>query len=129
MDNDFAQNAAVPADEDTEVVARITEADEHVAIARRTVAKAEALLQQFELRQAETDRYLASRGLTREQVLAFKVPEELRERVEDELRRYESGLPPRLDETDPIASSPRFDSEETAGPAAGFRRLMRSVRI
>ena len=73
------------------------ELDEYLARIRRTIAESEALVQQTELRMAETDRLLESQGLTREQVLAMRFTREQKLAVNEELKRR--GLPP-LDDTD-----------------------------
>ena len=58
---------------------------------RRTIAASEAMAEQVERRIRETDELLASQGLTREQVLAFRFTDEQRDLVNAELRRR--GLP------------------------------------
>ena len=68
------------------------EIQEYLAKIRKTIADSESLLAQADLRIAETDRLLASQGLTREQVLNFEVTREQKLAVNEELRRR--GLPP-----------------------------------
>lgn len=68
------------------------EVKEYLARIRKTIADSTALVEQAQLRIAETDRLLASQGLTREQVLNFNVSREQRLAVNEELRRR--GLPP-----------------------------------
>ena len=114
---------------DDEIDGRLSEAEAHIAAVRSVVAKSERLIEQYELRRAETDRLLASQGLTREEVLAFEVPEELRESVEAELRRRESATPADFDFFSAADRPPPAASGEKRGPAAGLRRLMRTVRI
>ena len=114
---------------DGEIDGRISEAEAHIAAARSMVARSERMIEQYELRRAETDRFLASRGLTREEALAFKVPEELRERVEAELRRREGATAADIDFFSAADRPPPIASGEKSGPAAGLRRLMRTVRI
>ena len=80
---------------------RRNEIDSYLAKIRRTIAESASLVSQAELRIAETDRLLASQGLTREQVLSMRISESQREAVNNELRRR--GLDP-LDEPDPWAS-------------------------
>ena len=46
------------------------ELDEYLAGIRKTIAEGEALVEAAQLRMAETDRFLATQGLSREQVLA-----------------------------------------------------------
>ena len=68
------------------------EVEQYLASIRKTVADSQAAIDAAQLRLQETDRLLASQGLTREQVLAFKVTPEHRLAVNEELRRR--GLPP-----------------------------------
>ena len=77
---------------------RQADIEEHLAKIRKTVAESEAMVQQVELRIQETDRLLASQGLTREQVLGFRFTDEQRELVNRELERHGFG---RLDFADP----------------------------
>ena len=72
------------------------EVKEYLAGIRKTIADSNALIEQAELRIAETDRMLASQGLTREQVLGFKISREQMLVVNEELRRR--GLPPMEDD-------------------------------
>ena len=65
---------------------------EYLAKIRKTIADSSALIEQANLRIQETDRLLASQGLTREEVLNYKVSPEHRLLVNEELRRR--GLPP-----------------------------------
>ena len=67
------------------------ETREYLARIRRTISESNALLSQVELRMAETDRALASMGLTREQVSAIQFSPEQIEKVNKELVRR--GLP------------------------------------
>ena len=73
------------------------EVEEYLARIRKTIADSQAAVEAANLRIQETDRLLASQGLTREQVLNFKVTPEHRLAVNEELRRR--GLPP-LEEDD-----------------------------
>lgn len=68
------------------------EIKEYLAKIRKSIAESEAMVQQAELRIQETDRLLASQGLTREQVLNFNPTREQLLAVNEELRRR--GLPP-----------------------------------
>lgn len=68
------------------------EVKDYLAGIRKTIADSEALVEQARLRIAETDRLLASQGLTREQVLGFRVTRDQLLVVNEELRRR--GLPP-----------------------------------
>ncbi len=63
------------------------ELDDYLAKIRKTIADSKALVDQAELRFAETDRLLASQGVTREQVRGFRFTERQREAVNNELRR------------------------------------------
>lgn len=65
---------------------------EYLAKIRKTIAESEAVVTQAQLRIQETDRFLASQGLTREQVMGFKFTKEQRLAANEELRRR--GLPP-----------------------------------
>ena len=68
------------------------ELDAYLAKIRKTIADSRALVAQAELRFAETDRFLESQGLTREQVMAMHFSEAQIESVNAELRRR--GLDP-----------------------------------
>ena len=73
------------------------EVKEYLATIRKTVADSQAAIDAAQLRLKETDRLLESQGLTREQVLNFKVTPAHRLAVNEELRRR--GLPPLEDDT------------------------------
>ena len=73
------------------------EVEEYLARIRKTIADSQSAIDAANLRIQETDRFLAGQGLTREQVLNFKVTPEHRLAVNEELRRR--GLPP-LEEED-----------------------------
>ena len=68
------------------------EVKEYLAGIRKTIAESNAMVEQARLRIQETDRLLESQGLTREQVLGFKVSPEAMLAANEELRRR--GLPP-----------------------------------
>lgn len=72
------------------------ETEAYLAKIRRTIAESNRLIEQTELRIAETDRMLASQGLTREQVLNFKFTPEQRAVVNREFAK--NGLPPLEDD-------------------------------
>jgi len=72
------------------------ETEAYLAKIRKTIADSREVVARAELRLQETDRFLASQGLTREQVLGFKVRHEDVLRVNEELRRQ--GLPPLEDD-------------------------------
>ena len=67
------------------------EVEEYLAKIRQTIAQSEHLIAEVDLRIAETDRFLESQGLTREQVLNLKLSGEQRRLVDEELKRR--GLP------------------------------------
>ena len=67
------------------------ETEAYLAKIRKTIAESSALVMEAELRVAETDRFLAEQGLTREQLLNFKFSPEQKLAVNEELRRR--GLP------------------------------------
>ena len=77
----------------------------YLARIRKTIADSNALVSQTELRIAETDRLLASQGLTREQVLGIRLTREQRRMVNEELKRR--GLPP-------------LEEEEEEGDGGGY---------
>ena len=79
----------------------------YLARIRKTIADSNAMVSQVELRIAETDRLLASQGLTREQVMGFNFSGEQKLMVNEELKRR--GLPPIEDEMDGIADGLRED--------------------
>ena len=66
---------------------RQKEIEAYLAGIRKTISDSEALVSQAELRLAETDRLLASQGLTREQVLAMQFSKEQVEAANAELKR------------------------------------------
>ncbi len=70
------------------------EVESYLARIRETVRKSELLMEQAELRCRETDRLLASQGLTREDAEhlldGVELPEGLRERIEGELAALDS---------------------------------------
>jgi len=72
------------------------EIQELLARTRKTIAESRSLVEQASLRIAETDRFLAARGLTREQVNSFAFSREQILAVNEELRRR--GLPPLEDD-------------------------------
>ena len=78
----------------------------YLARIRRTIAESSRLVEQANLRIAETDRLLESQGLTREQVMNFRFSDEQRAAVNRELARR--GLEP-LEEED--AEIPHGDAE------------------
>jgi len=67
------------------------EIESYLAMIRKTIADSERLVSQAELRIAETDRLLASQGLTREQVMAMNISNSQLDAANAELKRR--GLP------------------------------------
>ena len=116
------------------------EAQAYLAKIRRTINESEALISQMELRRAETDRMLASQGLSREQVQSMVFTPEQLAAVNDELRRR--GLAP-LDESwnevsdlptgGGQAAEPNFEAPDLQGDLANRRRkfsnMMRDFRL
>ena len=98
------------------------EVREYLAKIRKTVEEANALVDQTDLRLKETDRLLASMGLTREQVSGFKFTREQRLAAHEELQRM--GLPPIEDDEasfdfDAAVDEVRAGQIETAGDGEG----------
>ena len=90
------------------------EVEEYLASIRQTIAKSENLVAEAELRIAETDRFLESQGLTREQVLNLKLTGEQRRLVDEELKRR--GLPG-LEEDEARGEMPVYDATPSWGAA------------
>ena len=63
------------------------ETEAYLARVKKTVAASKALIQQAELRIAETDRLLEEQGLTREQVMSMHFSEAQFEAINAELKR------------------------------------------
>ena len=72
--------------------AKRDEIEELLARTRKNIAESRELVSQVELRIAETDRFLAQHGLTREQVLGMRFTPAQKLAVNEELQRM--GLPP-----------------------------------
>ena len=68
------------------------EIEELLARTRKNIAESRELVSQAELRIAETDRFLAQHGLTREQVMNMRFTPAQKMAVNEELQRM--GLPP-----------------------------------
>ena len=111
------------------------ELEEYLAGIRKTIAESEAMVQQAELRMAETDRLLAAQGLTREQVMNFRITAEQRRLVNDELKRR--GLPVLDEDEDPAPYRDDYkidvDRADTQGDLENrvrkFRGMMSAVRL
>ena len=82
------------------------EVKDYLARIRKTVEQSKDLIQQAELRIQETDRFLASQGLTREQVRKMQFTPEQRELADEELKRR--GMPP-LNDVFPL--DPPYEAE------------------
>jgi len=117
------------------------EIDEVLARSRKLIAESKALFEQVELRQAETDRFLFSQGLTREQVMGMRFTREQRLAVNEELNRR--GLPA-LEEDDGaydfaaataelrgemVASVDGVSDDAIAERQRKFGNFMREIRI
>ena len=116
------------------------ETKDYLARIRKTIADSQAAIDAANLRIQETDRLLASQGLTRDQVLKFKVTREHMLSVNEELRRR--GLPPLEDEEEAFdfnaATAALREQTEAPGPGPDdllaerqrrFGALMHDVRL
>lgn len=116
------------------------ETKDYLAKIRKTIADSQAAIDAANLRIRETDRLLASQGLTREQVLGFKVTREQLLAVNEELRRR--GLPPVEDEDEAFdfnaatatlrdrTELPRVNpADEFAERQRRFGALMHEIRL
>jgi len=72
------------------------ETEAYLAKIRKTIAESQRMVESVDLQLQETDRFLASQGVTREEFLQYKVSREDLLRVNEELRRQ--GLPPLEDD-------------------------------
>ena len=95
--------------------------DAYLAGIRKTISDSNALVSQAELRLAETDRLLASQGLTREQVLAMQFSDEQVRAANEELKRR--GMAPLDNEaisllTQPSANPPARPFADSPAPRA-----------
>ena len=110
------------------------ETQAYLAKIRRTINESEALVAQVDLRRAETDRLLASQGLTREQVEAMTFTDEQLAAVNAELRRR--GFAPLEDEwfrpVPPVSqggqpAEPNFDAGDSQGDLENRRRKFNTM--
>ena len=116
----------------------------YLAKIRKTVAESEAMAQQIDLRLQETDRLLASQGLTREQVMGFQFTDEQRELVNEELVRRglgrldfaaHEGFDDLTDRMRDVASARAVAEEAVRGDdevsdrAGKFRMMMQQYRV
>ena len=116
----------------------------YLAKIRKTVAESEAMAQQIDLRLQETDRLLASQGLTREQVMGFQFTDEQRELVNEELARRglgrldfaaHEGFDDLTDRMRDVASARAVAEEAVRGDdevsdrAGKFRMMMQQYRV
>ena len=106
----------------------------YLAKIHRTIEESKSLISQAELRRAETDRMLASQGLTREQVEAMTFTPEQLDAVKEELRRR--GLPPLEEEwvsAKPApsaggqAAEPNFEVADSQGDLENRRRKFKTM--
>ena len=88
------------------------EVEEYLAKIRQTITQSENLIAEAEWRMAETDRFLESQGLTREQVLNLKLSGEQRRLVDEELKRR--GLPG-LEEDEARGAPPVYEATPSWG--------------
>ena len=117
------------------------ETDAYLKKIRKTIQESRALMEQAELRIAETDRLLEQQGLTREQVRNLTFTDEQKAVVNAELERR--GMAP-LDFTEPERGHPidhapvhepgqPLAPEELAGDAENRRRkfsaMMGTIRL
>ena len=112
------------------------ELDAYLAKIRKTIADSRALVAQAELRFAETDRFLESQGLTREQVQAMHFTESQREAANRELVRL--GMEP-LEVVDDEPAAPAETPSAVRRPAEAddelenrrmkFSMMMKPFRI
>jgi len=118
------------------------ETDAYLAKIRKTIAESREAVAKAELRLQETDRFLASQGLTREEVMKYKVTREDVLRVNEELRRR--GLPPlqddetafdfdaateRLRGTADLSPEPGATGDELAERQRKFGTFMQAYRL
>ena len=112
------------------------ELDAYLAKIRKTIADSRALVAQAELRFAETDRFLESQGLTREQVQAMHFTDSQREAANRELVRLgmeplefdddEAAAP---EETPSAARRPEEAGDELENRRMKFSMMMKPFRI
>lgn len=117
--------------------AKQDEIEELLARTRKNVAESRELVSQVELRIAETDRFLAQHGLTREQVLNFRFSAEQKLAVNEELKRM--GLPPIEDDepaydfdaaTAELRESPKESETDLVAERRGkFNMFMHDIRL
>jgi len=93
---------------------KASDIEAYLARIRKTIAESNAVVSQAELRIAETDRLLASQGLTREQVMGFRFSSEQKLMVNEELKRR--GLPPIEDDDLDDLSAGLRDDQVTGRP-------------
>lgn len=111
------------------------EINEFLAGLRKTIAESERLVEASRLRLDETDRMLASQGLTREQVLNMSFTDEQRQAVDDELRRR--GLPsldgatppPSFDEVSEALRLEPLPDDVVSERSSKFAGLMHGIRL
>ena len=108
------------------------EIEELLARTRKNIAESRELVSQAELRIAETDRFLAQHGLTREQVMNMRFTPAQKLAVNEELQRM--GLPP-LEEDDAAydfnaaTAELRDGASESPGDTAGDALAERNRKL
>ena len=112
------------------------ELDAYLAKIRKTIADSRALVAQAELRFAETDRFLESQGLTREQVQAMHFTDSQREAANRELVRrgmepleFDDDEPAAPEETPSAARRPEEAGDELENRRMKFSMMMKPFRI
>lgn len=110
------------------------ELDAYLARVRRTISESSALVEQAELRIAETDRLLASQGLTREQVLRLNFTPEQIDAVNAELGRQglpplDNDLPSAIPPSEPAVPAPSEEGDDIARRRMKFGMMMKPFQI
>ena len=98
------------------------ELEKYLAGIRRQIAEGEAVLREAEQRMAETDRFLAEQGLTREQVRNFRFTDEQRRLANEELKRR--GLPALDEESESDRADAQDDLEDRVRKLRGMAGAM-----
>ena len=117
---------------------------QHLDMIRKTIADSKAMVEKVQLRIQETDRLLASHGMTREQVMGLQFTDEQRELVNRELERRglapldfssPEGFDQKTDQVRSIAESADAPAQPT-GPmidlderASHFKMMMNAYRV
>ena len=114
-----------------------SEIEDYLAKIRKTISESEALVEQAERRIAETDRFLAEHGITREQLRRIHPTEEQLRVVNAELERR--GLPALDPLEEPVetiqVAEPNFgaefatSAEELENRKRKFGAMMQTYRL